>query len=308
MAPPHANGACSPTKNRPGFADCRAALLRRDPAQGRGGPGDNWAVGWLQDPAGTNNTSPAASCRAMSFRRTTRPRLLSTRNALHRHMLPARDDQHGVGSATLRVSADSSQATFNFTYSGLSSTVTGEHIDNDPYLSNPSHILFDISATARNRMAATSGTSDPSGGLAPSDVIAILNEGWPTSPSSATTIPTANSAAISRKPTARIPSRHHLRRRPGRMTIATPVPRRASSSRRRSAPARRRCHRAVHRLCGLDQQPVQPAGDAPSRSHSDQPSTDPTLPYPGNTVFNAWWRQSVTGARPIAPARRLCPE
>ena len=48
----------------------------------------------------------------------------------------------------MRLSADNSKAVLNFSFSGISSTVTGEHIDNDPYLSSPSLILYDISAAS----------------------------------------------------------------------------------------------------------------------------------------------------------------
>jgi hypothetical protein len=53
----------------------------------------------------------------------------------------------GVGSATLRVSADGTQATLNFTVTNLVGTTGAESIASDPYLNFGSQLLFDISAS-----------------------------------------------------------------------------------------------------------------------------------------------------------------
>ena len=74
------------------------------------------------------------------------------------------------GSATLRLSADNSKAALNFSFSGLSSTVTGEHIDNDPYLNSPSLILYDISATSPQPDGSYLWNIRAVGGLSASDV------------------------------------------------------------------------------------------------------------------------------------------
>jgi len=48
------------------------------------------------------------------------------------NMLPASGVTNTCfGSATLRLSADNSKAVLGFSFLGLSSTVTGEHINND---------------------------------------------------------------------------------------------------------------------------------------------------------------------------------
>ena len=187
------------------------------------------------------------------------------------------------GSATLRLSADNSKAILNFSFSGLSSTVTGEHIDNDPYLSSPSLILYDISATAPQPDGSYLWNIKSVGGLAPSDVIAILNrgQGLHHHPQRAI-IPTANSSATSSPRQARPHSRRRPRRQPGPTTTPTPARRRASSSRRPSAPARATsppCSRSATRTGSTTSSPCPPSHHLPLIA--GQPELRPDAPLPG---------------------------
>jgi hypothetical protein len=45
---------------------------------------------------------------------------------------------NGVGTSTLRLSADESIAIMRYNYSGLTGPITSQHIHTDPYLGNPS--------------------------------------------------------------------------------------------------------------------------------------------------------------------------
>ena len=50
----------------------------------------------------------------------------------------------GSGLCTIRLNAAETQATVKFSYSGLTTAVTGKHIHNDQYLTHPSQIIFDM--------------------------------------------------------------------------------------------------------------------------------------------------------------------
>src|SRR4029077_1227163 len=105
----------------------------------------NWSVGWLQDPTGTNTTPSGVVpgyvlSRYFPLPAIDAPGTLYTANLLAQPGV----NSDGVGSATLRVSADGSQAVLSFSASDLTAPVTGQHIHCDPYLTSPSQIIFDI--------------------------------------------------------------------------------------------------------------------------------------------------------------------
>ena len=142
------------------------------------GAGDNWAVGWLQDATGTNTTPSGVVPGYVLSPYYAPPASVAPGTLYVANMLPvAGVTNMPFGSATLMLSADNSKAVLNFAYSGISSTVTGEHIDNDPYLSSPSLILYDISATSPQPDGSYLWNIGPVGGLSASDVLAILNQG-----------------------------------------------------------------------------------------------------------------------------------
>jgi hypothetical protein len=80
------------------------------------GTNDNWSVGWLQDPTGTNNT-PAGVVPGYLLSRYYPPLPANNPGTLYSANLLALPGvvSEGVGSATLRVNAAGTQATLNFT-------------------------------------------------------------------------------------------------------------------------------------------------------------------------------------------------
>ena len=76
------------------------------------GTNDNWSVGWLQDPTGTNNT-PAGVVPGYLASRYYPPLPVNIPGTLYSANLLALPGvtSSGVGTATLRVSADGTQAT-----------------------------------------------------------------------------------------------------------------------------------------------------------------------------------------------------
>ena len=194
------------------------------------GAGDNWAVGWLQDPAGTNNTPSGVVPGYVLSPYYPPPPSVAPGTLYVADLLPASGVTNmAFGSATLRLSADNSKAVLNFSFSDLSSTVTGEHIDNDPYLSSPSLILFRyfrrLSAAGWQLSLEYRTRRRP---LPRPTSSRFSMKARPTSPSSAPIIPTANSSATSSRRSARLRSRRQRRRRPGPTITPTPMPRRAS--------------------------------------------------------------------------------
>src|SRR5581483_10988615 len=99
------------------------------------GANDHWSVGWRQDPDGTNNT-PAGVVPGYVLSPFTNPAPAQVPGTLYSANMVAQSGalSSGVGSATLRVSADGSQAVLRFSYTGLSSPLTAEHIHADTYL------------------------------------------------------------------------------------------------------------------------------------------------------------------------------
>ena len=260
------------------------------------GPGDNWAVGWLQDPAGTN-TSPSGVVPGYVLSPYYPPPPAVAPGTLYAaDMLPAIGVTNmSFGSATLRLSADNSKAVLNFSFSDLSSTVTGEHIDNDSYLNSPSLILFDISAAAPQPDGSYLWNIRSVGGLMASDVLEILNEG-----KAYITILSAN------YPDGELIG--HFQRVEGSSSFTPPPPAPAWVDDHADAGAAARfLIQATYGPTPADVATVQSIGytnwilnqfSLPATHHLatllGKRSADPTSLYTDTTVFNDWWQISVT--------------
>jgi hypothetical protein len=143
------------------------------------GSGDNWSVGWLQDTTGTNNT-PAGVVPGYLLSRYYPPLPVNTPGTLYSANLLALPGvvSDGVGSATLRVSADGTQATLNFQFNDLTGLVTAESIDSDQYLNIGGQLLFDISAAKPQSDGSYLWKIKGTGGLTNvADILELVNEG-----------------------------------------------------------------------------------------------------------------------------------
>ncbi|MEY2465861.1 MAG: hypothetical protein QOD03_382, partial [Verrucomicrobiota bacterium] len=139
---------------------------------------DNWSVGWLLDPVGTNNTPNGVVpgyvlSRYFALPPSFIPGTLYTANMLAQGTAIS----SGVGSATLRVSADGSQAVLHRSFTGLSSAMTGEHIHSDAYLTSPSQIMFDIDMAVPQADGSFVWNIAPVGTLSTADIQEIIREG-----------------------------------------------------------------------------------------------------------------------------------
>ncbi|HEX4263551.1 MAG TPA: DUF1800 family protein [Verrucomicrobiae bacterium] len=144
------------------------------------GTNDHWSVGWLLDPYGTN-TTPSGVVPGFVLSPFTNPPAGSAPGTLFSANLLAQSGalSSGVGSATLRLSADETYAVLRFNYSGLSSPKTAEHIHADTYLAKNSQglIVFDIDATPQQPDGSYIWNLAPVAGLTTADLVEIVKEG-----------------------------------------------------------------------------------------------------------------------------------
>jgi len=260
------------------------------------GVGDNWSVGWLQDPAGTNNIPGGVVPGYVLSPYYAPPPSVAPGTLYVADMLPlAGVANMPFGSATLRLSADNSKAVLNFSFDGLSSPVTGKHIANDPYLSSQSLILYDISATLPQPDGSYLWNIRPVGGLSASDVVEILNEG-----KAYITILSGD------YPDGELIG--HFERAEGTSSFTPPpAPPAWTDDSANASAAARFLIQATFGPAPSEVATVQSVGYAswidnqfalPTSHHSPlllaRRSPDPTLPYSGNTVFDDWWQLAIT--------------
>jgi uncharacterized protein (DUF1800 family) len=260
------------------------------------GVGDNWSVGWAQDPTGTNYTVTGVVPSYLLARYypplpSSTPGTLYSANML---ALPGVTSD-GVGSATLRVNAAGTQATLNFSVNNLTSAPTGQAINSDPYLNDPAELIFDIAAAKPQPDGSYLWNFKATGPLAVSDILEIISEG---------------KAAIviesSAFPNGEIGGNFTLAN--GSETFTPPpTPPVWENDSAESNAAVRFLNQATFGASASDIASVRALGY--SRWLTDQfalPTThfltnvlatqnpDPTDPFPSQLWFNTWWRQAVT--------------
>jgi uncharacterized protein (DUF1800 family) len=142
------------------------------------GTNDNWSVGWLQDPTGTNN-NPTGVVPGYLLSRYYPPLPQNNPGTLYSANLLALPGvvSKGVGSATLRVNAAGTQATLSFTITNMVGTPTGESINSDPYLNDPSELVFDISAAKPQPNGTYIWNIKNTGPLQTNDILQIISQG-----------------------------------------------------------------------------------------------------------------------------------
>ncbi len=193
------------------------------------------------------------------------------------------------------MSADGSQAVLSFKVNDLSSPVSSAHIDSDPYLNNPSEIIFDISAA----IPAPDGTYvwgiSPTGTLSMADILEIIREGKASI--------TLHTAAY---PGGEVQGHFTLANGTQTFTPPPPPPTWADDHADPNAAARFLIQ-STFGPSSSDVALVQSLGydgwinyqfGLPATHHLANvlanTSPDPTRPYPSSLTFNAWWQSSVT--------------
>lgn len=259
-------------------------------------PNDHWSVGWLQDPYGTNTTPGGVVTNYVLSRYYPLPPALAPGTLFAAELnTVAGVTNMGVGTATLRLSADNSRAVINFSFSGVPSAVIGEHINNDAYASYPSEILFDISAAQPQPDGSYFWTIKAVGPFTASDVLSILNTG-----KAYLTILTGD------YPNGEL--KGHFKPVNGTQSFTAPAAPPAWTDDHASANgAARFLTQATFGPGPNDITNVQAVGYnswisnqfvLPATHHLplllSNGNVNPAFPYVGNLVFNTWWQQSIT--------------
>lgn len=256
----------------------------------------NWSVAWLQDPTGTNKT-PNGVVPSYSLSRYYPPLPANTPGTLYTANLLALPGvvSSGVGTATLRVSADGSQAILNFSITNMAGLPTGESINSDPYQNDPGELVFDISATKPQADGSYLWKIKGTGPLAASDILEIINEG---------------KAAIVIESTAYANGEigGHFTLADGSQTFTPPpAPPAWTDDSADSNAAVRFLAQATFGADSNSISSVQANGYASWLTHQfalpvthhlpvvqGNRNSDPSDPYPSTLWFNTWWQQSVT--------------
>ncbi|HEV2693080.1 MAG TPA: DUF1800 family protein, partial [Verrucomicrobiae bacterium] len=141
------------------------------------GINDHWSVGWLLDPTGTN-TTPAGVTPPYLVARYFTPLTANIAGTLYTANMLALPGaiSTAVGSATLRVSADGSQAVLNYTVNGIPTTHI-DHIYSDPYLTYPTTLVYDIAAAHPQTDGSYLWKINPAGSFSSADIREALIEG-----------------------------------------------------------------------------------------------------------------------------------
>jgi hypothetical protein len=260
------------------------------------GTNDNWAVGWRQDPTGTNTTATGVVPGYVLSRYFPQPGTDIPGTLFSANLLASQGvASPGSGSATLRVNTSGTQAVLKFQYGNLTSPRTGQHIHCDTYLNNPSQIMFDIDEATPQPDGSYLWNIGPVGTLQPADIIEIIREG-----KAYMNVHTVN------YPAGEISGHFIVASGSQNFTPPPPPPAWSDDSSDPNAAARFLIQ-ASFGPTPNDVAAVQSLGYAgwvnsqfslPASHHLPLVlagrSTDPTRPFPSSLTFNTWWQQSVT--------------
>lgn len=263
------------------------------------GGNDHWSVGWMFDSLGTN-TVPAATNPIVPgyvLGRYYPPPATITPGTLYAANMLAQSGavSSGLGTATLRVSADGTKAVLVHSFSGLSAPKTGAHIHCDPYLNSPSQIIFDIDDAPIEADGSQVWHIEPVGTLSTADILEIIRQG-----KAYINIHTVNYPAGEIKGYFRLANG-------SRSFTPPPAPPAWTDDHADANAAARFLNHATFGATAAEIAAVQAVGYDGWLSNQftlsptfhlptvqARRSADPTTPYPSSLTFNTWWRHSVT--------------
>jgi hypothetical protein len=259
---------------------------------------DHWSVGWLLDPTGTN-TAPSGVVPGYVLAPHVDTLPAEIPGTLYSANMVAQSGalSSGVGSATLRLSADESQAVLRYGHSGLSTPVTAKHIHADTYLGkNPQgQIVFDIDTATPEPDGSYVWQIAPSGTLTAADIVEIIKQG-----KSYINVHTVN------YPAGEINGHFGLAAGTASFTPPPPPPawvkdHSSSNAAARflqqatfgASPAEIKTVRAYGYEGWINRQfRLRPSGHLTNVFATA--SSDPNAAYSGSQTFNTWWKHSVT--------------
>ncbi|HET6406628.1 MAG TPA: DUF1800 family protein, partial [Chthoniobacteraceae bacterium] len=287
-----------------------------------GAGSDHVSVGWLKPGEGGVNpaatTSPTEIVPGYVLSPFVPPALVSGESALYVTSMTAQGGAQtsGYGSATLRLSADETQAIFSYTYGNLTTPVTQKHIHSDAFDNHGAgEIIFDIDVATPNPDGSYTWDLSPTGTFTTREqILDAIKRG----------------AAYLNVHTATYPAgeiRGNFRLAAASQTFVPPAPQPWTDPNNASSPESHLNRAAASRflvqstfgVSGVDLnannnpddiEAVQSLGfegwiddqfaKAPSYHFpyvfADRNQTSPTnSTYSGTLTFNSWWKNSITG-------------
>lgn len=258
----------------------------------------NLAVGWLK-PAQAG-TAPSEVVPGYVLSPYVEPPAASNPGTLYVSTMVAQGvaQTRGVGNATLRLSADETQAILTRTYANLSGPLTGEHIHADPYKSQPSQIIFDIDQTPLQPDGTYIWSIAPVGTLSAADIVDIIKQGaayinlhtaaYPSGEIRGNFTLAEGSRKFTRPPAPPVFTDDHGDANAASrfLTQATFGPSQADIAALQAMPSYE---------AWIDNQtvPTLPV-TAFLPAMLSNVGTDPTNPYSGPLLFNTWWQTTIS--------------
>ncbi len=265
------------------------------------------SVGWLKpseggvDPA--NVTTPGEVVPAYALSPYVEPSIISGQSTLFATSMTAQGGAvtSGYGSASLRLSADESQAVLTFTHANLSSPLTGEHI----HAGTNGGIIFDIDTAAPNPDGTRTWQIGPVAPFSAADILNLIKAG-----NTYINIHTANYPAGEIKGFFKLQAASQTFTAPAPKTWTDPESAGSLESRLNrnaasrflaqasfgASPAEIAQVQALGFEGWIDDQLTKPATLHYPNVYANRNQTDPVnATYGGTLTFNAWWRNSVTG-------------
>ncbi|MCL4787429.1 MAG: DUF1800 family protein [Verrucomicrobia bacterium] len=262
------------------------------------GLNDHWSVAWRFDPTGTN-TVPESVVPGYVLSPYVETPPTEIPGTLYSANMVAQAGalSSGVGTATLRLSADGTRAVLRYSHTALSSPVTAKHIHADTYLGKNAQgqIIFDIDTATPEPDGSYIWEITESGPLSAADIVEIIKQG-----KSYINVHTAE------YPAGEING--HFSVADGSPTFRPPPPPPAWTKDHSSSNAAARfLLQATFGPSPADVKLVRSLGyegwinrqfTLPVHRHLPNvyatAGTPPVSEYPGTLTFNTWWQRSVT--------------
>lgn len=206
----------------------------------------------------------------------------------------------GVGTATLVLNADETQAILRFSYTNLTSAVNGAHVHSDPYLTHPSQVIYDIDDFEPAADGSYHWDIEPMGTLSAEDVREVIKQG-----KAFINIHTVNYPAgeIRGNFTLAVGSRVFAPPSPPPAwaddhTLTNAAVRFLNQATFGADPAGIESVRTLGYAGWIDDQFGQPVTRMRPEMLAN-PGTDPANPHTDTQFWNLWWKNAVTAPDPL---------
>ncbi|RYD82693.1 MAG: DUF1800 family protein, partial [Verrucomicrobiaceae bacterium] len=266
--------------------------------------GDHLAVGWLKP--GETGSAPSEIVPGYALSPWTPPVTGETGGTLFTTSMSAQGASAtgGYGSATLRLSADETQAILTFTYANLTTPVVAKHVHADPWRGKPSEIIYDIDDFQPRQDGSYVWDIIASGSYSADEIVQVIKEG-----ASYINVHTSNYPAGEIRGNFRLQDGVQTFIEPALQTWADPNSAAEVDSYKNPNGAARFLIQATYGPTPDEISRVQSMGfegwiedqfSKPPTLHMDLVNANRNVTDPGGSTFsnnltrNAWWQRSVT--------------